>query len=106
MVAYQIFSGPFTPNWVNQRWEHTLCNTYAQVLDLDNKEIGTTRDFFNLGGNSLLAMKLVSLINTNLKQSIKLSDLYSLSSASIKSLSTIINVHTISESSNEIEGTL
>ena len=44
--------------------EHTLAHIYAQVLGLDR--IGINDSFFELGGDSISAMRLIAAINTNL----------------------------------------
>jgi natural product biosynthesis luciferase-like monooxygenase protein/amino acid adenylation domain-containing protein/non-ribosomal peptide synthase protein (TIGR01720 family) len=43
----------------NER-EHQICSIYAEVLDLPLESIGIRDDFFQLGGNSILAIKLVN----------------------------------------------
>ncbi len=42
--------------------ESKFCAIYAEVLDLPENKIGTKDDFFNLGGNSLLSIKLINRI--------------------------------------------
>jgi amino acid adenylation domain-containing protein len=43
--------------------EAKVCGIYAEVLGLDVTQIGIKDDFFRLGGNSILAIKLVSRLN-------------------------------------------
>lgn len=56
--------------------ETQLATLWSEVLD--QKQIGMYDDFFELGGSSLLAMKLVSAINKNLNIEISVPDLFHL----------------------------
>ena len=50
--------------------EQKVCNIYAEVLNIAKEKIGITDNFFKIGGNSILAIKLASkiskLLDTNL----------------------------------------
>ena len=52
--------------------EKKLCSIWGEVLHLDSDKIGVRDSFFRLGGNSILAIKLVSLINIELEKTINL----------------------------------
>lgn len=56
------------------RLETELAAIWAEVLSLDR--IGVADDFFDLGGNSLLAMQVISRINDNFRVEIPLSLLF------------------------------
>ena len=42
--------------------EQALCALYAEVLELDPERVTVDDDFFSLGGQSLLAIRLISRI--------------------------------------------
>jgi len=56
--------------------EVQLAKIWGEVLQLDEKKIGTARSFFELGGHSLRATVLVSRINKTLQVDIKLKDIF------------------------------
>ena len=81
--------------------ELSLRKMWSEVLNIEEGEIGIGSSFFHLGGNSILAMKLVALINQELKLNISLRQL--LDNATIKSLSLLdvsANVQIISLEKN------
>jgi len=43
--------------------ESKICSIFAEVLGLEFKKVGVRDDFFRLGGNSILAIRLTSKIN-------------------------------------------
>jgi len=55
--------------------ETQLCAFYQQVLNMDSP-IGTNNDFFALGGHSLNAVKLISLINEELQYQLSLKTIF------------------------------
>ena len=46
--------------------EIKLCKIWSDLFQIDYAKLGTEADFFKLGGNSILAIRLVSLINETL----------------------------------------
>jgi thioesterase domain-containing protein/acyl carrier protein len=63
--------------------EEILAGIYAQVLGLDR--VGVEDSFFDLGGDSLLAMRLIAAINTSLDTNLAVRTLFH--APSVKSLS-------------------
>lgn len=56
--------------------ECKLCEIFAETLAIDNSLVGIEDDFFRLGGNSILAMKLVHRINNVLGKNIRISEIF------------------------------
>jgi acyl carrier protein len=56
--------------------EKYLCQIWAEVLGIDEEKIGIYDDFFKLGGNSLLSIKLANKINKLLGVTITTSSIY------------------------------
>jgi acyl-coenzyme A synthetase/AMP-(fatty) acid ligase len=56
--------------------ERELCQIWAEVLGLPENKVGIQDDFFKLGGNSILAIKLVSKLNKNLNSSINVYNIF------------------------------
>jgi len=55
--------------------ESKLCSIWEEVLGLPSSSVGIHDAFFKLGGNSLLAIRLVSRINTIFGRHIRLQDI-------------------------------
>ena len=53
-----------------------LAECWSNVLNIELNNISAQDDFFELGGNSILAIKLVSKINKHLNSNINLNILY------------------------------
>lgn len=56
--------------------ENILKIKFCELLDLEMSEINLDSDFFAMGGNSLIAMKLLSQLRENLDAEITLTDLF------------------------------
>jgi len=56
--------------------EVQLCAIYGEVLGLPAEQISVEADFFRLGGNSILAIKLVSRINAAFESMIRITDIF------------------------------
>jgi nonribosomal peptide synthetase DhbF len=54
--------------------ERILAKAFAEVLELDR--VGIDEDFFDLGGNSLRAIRLVGMIRAELKQEVSIRRLF------------------------------
>jgi nonribosomal peptide synthetase DhbF len=54
--------------------ERVLAKAFAEVLELDR--VGIDEDFFDLGGNSLRAIRLVGLIRSELNQEVSIRRLF------------------------------
>ncbi|MDR1057744.1 MAG: amino acid adenylation domain-containing protein [Coxiellaceae bacterium] len=54
--------------------EQLICEAFAKTLNI--QKIGVNDDFFSLGGNSILAIKLVSILQTNFDT--KIADIFNL----------------------------
>lgn len=58
--------------------EGQLCSMWAEILHLPKDKVGVHDDFFRLGGDSILAIRLVSKINKDFNIQIKVRDLFEL----------------------------
>lgn len=56
--------------------ERKLCEIFAKILGLPNGEFGIKSDFFRIGGNSLLAIKLTDQINNSFNCKLKVTDIF------------------------------
>jgi long-subunit acyl-CoA synthetase (AMP-forming) len=56
--------------------EERICQIWGEVLGLDKDKVSIREDFFRLGGNSILAIRLVSKINTELNSSISVASIF------------------------------
>lgn len=57
--------------------EQKLTEIWADILNLNACDIGVCSNFFNLGGNSLLVMRLVAEIHTKMKCSVTAEQIFS-----------------------------
>lgn len=79
-------SGQFVPP--RNATELTMAVAFGVVLGLEQSSISITDDFFKLGGDSILAIRLVSRINDLLNQRIQVRQVFELKT--IQALSTLI----------------
>ncbi|BBH53188.1 non-ribosomal peptide synthetase [Fluviispira sanaruensis] len=56
--------------------EKNICEIWEEILGLDRNTIGIKDDYFNLGGNSLTAIKIINRINNKYSANLKISDLF------------------------------
>ncbi len=56
--------------------EIKLLDYWSEILNISKSKISINSSFFDLGGNSLFAIKLLNKINNNLSFDIKLSDIF------------------------------
>ncbi|MHB9148389.1 MAG: amino acid adenylation domain-containing protein, partial [Candidatus Amoebophilus sp.] len=56
--------------------ETKICQIWADVVGLPVEKVGTSDDFFRLGGNSILAIKLVSRLSKALDKSIHVATIF------------------------------
>ncbi|WP_194813675.1 non-ribosomal peptide synthetase [Nocardia sp. XZ_19_385] len=82
--------------------ERTLAAIFAEVLDLEPSEIGTADNFFDLGGNSLVAARAVARINAALGAGLTIRDLFE--AASIAALTVRFATHTPTETPKLVAG--
>lgn len=68
--------------------EKKLSEMWSTLLNVPIKNLSTNFDFFELGGDSLLAIKLISEIKTSFNSDISISDIYE--NSTISSLSILI----------------
>ena len=68
LINQDIYIAPST------ELEIQLCEIWQEVLKLD--KVGVTDDFFRVGGNSILAIKLSNVINKNGLLSVSVADIF------------------------------
>lgn len=56
--------------------EKLVRDYYAKILNLSRSSISAENDFFQLGGDSILAIRLINSLNFKLKLNLKVQDLY------------------------------
>lgn len=77
--------------------ENSICEIWAEVLHLPFNRVGIEDDFFMLGGDSILAIRLVSLLNTRFNWHLRIQDLYN-----FKCISALINSASSTVSKNQV----
>ena len=68
--------------------ESAICQIWASILGLDKNTVGIRDDFFRLGGNSILAIKLINKLNNELKSDVKIKDIFT--SNTVEKLSKLV----------------
>jgi len=58
--------------------EKMACKIWAETLGLDKEKVGIKDDFFRLGGDSILAIRLVNKLNKEFSSKIKVRDVFEL----------------------------
>ena len=56
--------------------EEDLCHIYGEILNIEPSKIGVNSDFFKLGGNSILAIRLVDKIIQKFDKEIQIVDVF------------------------------
>ena len=56
--------------------EEQICQIWSEILNLPKDKVGINDDFFKLGGNSILAIKLVSKLNKEVYYNISISNIF------------------------------
>jgi acyl carrier protein len=80
--------------------EEILAGIYAQVLGVER--VGVDDSFFDLGGNSLSAMRVIAAINTALDASLAVRTLFD--APTVRSLSQQLGTHASSDSFASVHG--
>lgn len=58
--------------------EKTLVNIWAKLLNLESSSVSVTSSFFEIGGHSLLAIRLVAEIRAHFNEELAIKDIFSL----------------------------
>lgn len=56
--------------------EENICHIWAEVLKIEEARLGICDDFFGLGGNSILAIKVINRLNNELNQTLNAISLF------------------------------
>ncbi len=56
--------------------EEQVCQIWAEVVNLDKDKVGVRDDFFRLGGNSILAIRLITKLNTLYQSRLRVADAF------------------------------
>jgi amino acid adenylation domain-containing protein/non-ribosomal peptide synthase protein (TIGR01720 family) len=73
-ISLRILTNSYTSP--RNELEKQICQIWAEILKLPEDKVGIHDDFFRLGGNSILAIKLSSKINKGLGISINVSAIF------------------------------
>jgi pimeloyl-ACP methyl ester carboxylesterase len=83
--------------------ESKLCSIWEEVLSLPSGRVGINDNFFHLGGNSILAIRLLSKINQKFNSYLKVADIFiykDIKSLSLKVIQTKNSYQTIVKLNN------
>ncbi|PNW15244.1 hypothetical protein C1637_02115, partial [Chryseobacterium lactis] len=75
--------------------QQKLCRIYGEILGLDPSAIGIHDDFFRLGGNSIMAIKLISKIKQELGIQVNITMVFA--HKTVESLSDVLDEDKLSE---------
>ncbi len=81
--------------------EETLLKIWSSVLDIEQEKISTTHNFFEIGGDSIKAMRLFTKINSTFDTTINLTDLFE--HPTISSFHSYIELLTVSVDESDYE---
>jgi thioesterase domain-containing protein/acyl carrier protein len=84
-TAGEGYVAPATPT------ESAMTKIWAEVLSMDAEAIGTKSDFFDLGGNSILAIHLISMASKYFGNILELRDIFAM--RSVHEMSGYIDTH-------------
>ena len=82
--------------------QRKLVEIWAEVLDIEKEEISTTVNFFDIGGNSIKAMIILSRIHMLFNVEILIDDVFVF--PTIKSISNLIEASYLNKLEDEIAG--
>ena len=69
-VKKQSYSSP------RNQLEEQLCQVFAEVLNLPESEIGISCDFFEMGGDSISSVKLITLLRKKIGLDVNVKDIF------------------------------
>jgi len=72
-IASDSYKAPSNPE------EITMVKVWASVLELPEEVVGVEDNFFRLGGHSILALRLASLVGSELGKAISVSSIFEFS---------------------------
>ncbi|KAL6597675.1 hypothetical protein U3516DRAFT_787160 [Neocallimastix sp. 'constans'] len=81
--------------------EKQICQIYSEILNIEINKIGKTSDFYELGGDSLIAIRMISEIQNKFLINIGMRDI--INHSSIESLSQFIDEMKENEMQKQIE---
>ena len=56
--------------------EREICNIWTEILGIEKEKISINANFFKIGGNSILAIRLITKLNNYYKSHLKVSDIF------------------------------
>ncbi|MGB8191998.1 MAG: amino acid adenylation domain-containing protein, partial [Chitinophagaceae bacterium] len=77
-----VLADAFTYKAPGNELESQLCEIYAQILGLEKDKVSVNDDFFRMGGDSIVAIRLAGKINNELHASIRVKDIFQLRTVS------------------------
>ncbi|OUM57547.1 hypothetical protein PIROE2DRAFT_17434 [Piromyces sp. E2] len=80
--------------------EKTLCSIYSKIFNINYNDVGRLSDFFEMGGNSFNAIKVIAEINNTFNIKIKIRDI--INHATVKDLASFIENIESNGNKNEV----